>query len=344
MQDIFSNITQWAAQQKKFAIATVIQTWRSAPRMAGSSMIIAENMDIAGSVSGGCIEGAVIRSATEVLKTGKAQQLQFGVSNEDAWSVGLSCGGKVSVFVEPFLGSSKKPTERLVWQHLQQALQNKEGCVLITNLSQTTPQHELVFANGNVIGDIREVELLEKAKTAYLHKKSQVVEHQGQTFFFNVFPGVSKLIIIGAAHLSADLVDLAYQFDFETRIIEPRGVFADKMAFNTPPTYLHSEWPAEVLPNLKLNKDTFAVTLTHDPKIDDQALHILLRSDVAYIGALGSRRTQAKRIQRLQAAGFSAEEIGRIHGPVGVDINALRPKEIALSIVGELIKVRNAYL
>ena len=344
MLDIFKNIVDWTEQQKAFAIATVIKTWRSAPRSAGAAMIIAENMDIAGSVSGGCIEGAVIREALQVLKTKQAKRLHFGVSNEDAWSVGLSCGGKVEVYIEPSWDLLEKPTEQIIWQNLKQALENQEGCVLISYLSRSNSQHELVFPNGNVIGKETDVELLEKAKIAYLHKKSQVIEHQGEAFFFNVFPGIAQLIIIGAAHLSADLVDLAHQFNFETIVIEPRGIFADKMTFNTPPKQLYHEWPAEVLPHLKLNKDSFAVTLTHDPKIDDQALHILLRSDVAYIGALGSRRTQEKRLKRLREAGFLAEEIDRIHGPIGIAINALQPKEIALSIVAELIKVRNAFL
>ena len=152
------------------------------------------------------------------------------------------------------------------------------------------------------------------------------------------------MMIIGAAHLTADLVDLAQQFDFETIIIDPRGVFTQKTHFKTPPDQTFEDWPAEVLPRFALDNYTYAVLLTHDPKIDDQAIHIFLKSDVAYIGALGGRKTQGKRRTRLLEAGFTEEEVDRIKGPVGININAKKPREIALSILAEAIQERNRYL
>ena len=152
------------------------------------------------------------------------------------------------------------------------------------------------------------------------------------------------MIIIGAAHITVDLVQLANMYGFETIVIDPRGIFSNKTQFTLPPDKIFEQYPSEVLGNYQLDAYTYAVVLSHDPKIDDNALHILLRSKVGYIGALGSRKTQAKRVARLQEAGFSEEEIGKIHSPVGVSINAKTPKEIALSIMAEVIQVKNEYL
>jgi len=152
------------------------------------------------------------------------------------------------------------------------------------------------------------------------------------------------MLIVGAAHITVDLVALAKQFDFETVVIDPRGIFSEKTQFPVQPDHLYVDRPAEILPTYDLDAYSFAVLLTHDPKIDDQALHLLLRSDIAYIGALGSRRTHAKRVKRLTEAGFSESEIEKIHGPIGVSINAKLPKEIALSILGQIIQVKNRYL
>jgi len=339
MIDIFNTIEQWAGQAKSFALATVIRTWRSAPRMEGSSMAISEQSDIAGSVSGGCVEGSVIREALEVIQSGVPRRLSFGVSNEDAWSVGLSCGGQIEVLVEPFLGKNNAD----LWNDLQQNIHKNKGCVLLNRLEVENPEYHLIYSDGQAFASVSE-DLSTKALTAYRQHKNQIIETEGATYFATVFPAKDRLLIIGAAHISADLVDLAHQFNFETTVIDPRGIFTNKMEFNTPPHAIHEKWPEEVLSDYQLDADTYAVVLTHDPKIDDQALHILLKAPVAYIGALGSRKTHAKRVARLTEAGFSSEAIDRIHGPVGVAINARRPKEIALSIVAEMVKIKNQYL
>lgn len=343
MIDIFPTIEQWATAGKSFAIATVIKTWRSAPRMEGAAMIISDQMDILGSVSGGCVEGTVIREAQDVIQNGIPKRLSFGVSNEDAWSVGLSCGGQIEVLVEPFFGATKSTDGKSIWQELTTAVQQNRGCVLIRQLDTQKSQHYLFYPDGKHLGN-PETTLTAIAQNVYEQHKNQIVQTDDNTYFAQVFPAKDRLFIIGAAHISADLVDLAHQFNFETIVIDPRGIFTNKMHFNTAPNAIHEKWPEEVLQGERLDADTYAVVLTHDPKIDDQALHILLRSKVAYIGALGSRKTHAKRVARLSEAGFTETEIARIHGPVGVSINARRPKEIALSIVAELVMIKNRFL
>ena len=186
--------------------------------------------------------------------------------------------------------------------------------------------------------------ILEKAKEAYAKRNHELIFADDVPYFIQVFPRRSQLLIIGAAHITADLVQLAKLYDFETIVIDPRGAFAKSTQFTLPPDQLFEKSPSEVLSEFSLDAYTYAVILSHDPKIDDDALQILLRSQVAYIGALGSRKTHEKRIDRLISAGFSQEEIAKINAPIGVDINAQGAKEIALSIMGAIIKAKNTFL
>ena len=164
-----------------------------------------------------------------------------------------------------------------------------------------------------------------------------------EVYFVEVFPRRSQMFVIGAAHLTSSLVDLAYMYGFETIVIDPRDAFASSTHFNTKPDRVHNAYPAEVLDSYKLDAQSFAVILSHDPKIDDNALEVLLPSDVAYIGALGSKKTHEKRTARLTNAGFTQQQLDRIHAPIGENINAMSPQEIALSIMAQIIKVKNEF-
>ena len=341
MIDIIDKIDGFLEKGKKIAIATVIQTWGSAPRPIGSTIIISEDLEMVGSVSGGCVEGAILRQVPEVLKTNKPKRLAFGVTDDEAWAVGLSCGGQIQVFLEPFLAEN----DPKMWSILRGEILENKGAIILTKLNEDESEHLLVLPNRDNYSENSSDFFTQNALRAYSERKTQVFEAvDSATWLLQVFPPKAKLVIIGAAHITVDLVYLAQYFDFETIVIDPRGIFAEKTLFLTQPDHLYVDWPAEILPNLALDAYTFAVLLTHDPKIDDQALHILLTSDVAYIGALGSRKTHQKRVKRLTEAGFSEEDISKIHAPIGVDIAAKSAREIALSIVGELVKVKNIYL
>ena len=346
MFDIFPQIKNWVEEDKPFALSTVIRTWGSAPRPIGSAMAVSKDSEMLGSVSGGCVEGAVIRSAQEILETKESKRLKFGVSDEEAWAVGLSCGGAIQVFSEPFIAFSPNPIEKEIWHRLKDCIEHNKGCILVTAISEQKNEHLMVYPNGNAFGSdpTPPLAVIEASLKAYKERKTQVFENQGETYFIQVFPRKSQLLIVGAAHITTDLVRLGNLYDFETIIIDPRGIFANKTQFSDPPDQLLVKWPEEVLHKFELDAYTYAVLLTHDPKIDDQALHILLQSEIAYIGALGSRKTHEKRVRRLTTAGFEEEAISRIHGPVGVNINAKRPKEIALSIMGEIIQTQNQFL
>ncbi len=343
MKNLLPTLHHWQESNKPFAIATVIQTWGSSPRPTGSSMIIADDLSMAGSVSGGCVENAVVQTAAEVISSGQAQRLAYGVSNERAWEVGLTCGGKVQVFLERAPLFDEREAEQEVWRQLQACLEKNEGCTLITRLSEDNGAHLLVKANGDAYGTLPN-ELVSEAQKTYHHRHHRVLEQEDTTYFIQTFPPQSRLLIIGAAHIATTLVKLAKLYDFETTVIDPRKIFTEKTYFDLPPDHLIHSYPSEVLANQSLDAYTYAVILSHDPKIDDDALKVLLRSSVAYIGALGSKRTHAKRVARLAEAGFSEAEIARIQAPIGVDIQAKRPEEIALSVMGELIQTKNKFL
>jgi xanthine dehydrogenase accessory factor len=344
MKEIFPTICKWTENNKTFAIATVIKTWGSSPRPIGSTMIISKDMEMAGSVSGGCVEGSVVKAAMDILKNGGGQTLSFGITDEEAWEVGLSCGGSIQVFLEKFIGSDIRKEEQIVWNKLKSCLENNNPCVLLTELINGPNTHSLILPDGQLFGDKNQPGLVKEGLRAYNERKNQILEIEDKQYFAHVFPRKSQMLIIGAAHITVDLVNLAKLYDFETIVIDPRGIFANKTQFTTTPDQIFEKYPEEVLNDFSLDAYSYAVILSHDPKIDDNALHILLKSDIAYIGALGSRKTHSKRVARLEAAGFSETEISRIHSPVGVDINAKKPSEIALSIMAEIIKTQNAFL
>lgn len=343
MQDIFSTILDWTEEQKPFAIARVIKSWGSSPRRQGSALIVTEDMQMAGSVSGGCVETDVIRQIMPLIREGGGKRIAYGVTNEDAWAVGLSCGGKMEVYAERFLAFGTAE-EQEIWQRLKEQKSKNEGAVLLTVLSDQGSQNSLLLPDGTLLGKSLSEELQSAALRCYAERRHELLLHEGTEHFIHIFPPKSRLLIIGAAHITADLITLAKLYDFETVVIDPRGVFASKTTFTTPPDQLLEAYPSEVFSQFSLDAYTYAVVLSHDPKIDDDALQLLLRSDVAYIGALGSRKTHAKRVARLEAAGFSSEEIGRIHAPVGVNIAAKTPKEIALSIMAEVIQAKNVFV
>lgn len=331
MNEVFAIIEDWLSKGKQMAVATVTGTWGSSPRPVGSVLLVSENGDMAGSVSGGCVENSVVKEALKVLKTGIPRQLHYGISNDEAWEVGLMCGGKLEVFVEPF------PTGQIREQMLT-ALRENRGGVLLSRMDAGLSVQQF-FSPDLAQWSTPNGQL---AHQAWTERKSQILETEGTTWFARVLPKKQQLLIIGAAHIAVELVQLAKLFDFETIVIDPRRVFVEKTQFPEVPHQMIVSWPAEVLPDFELDAYTYAVLLTHDPKIDDQALHLLLKSNIGYIGALGSKRTHEKRVARLREAGVDEASIARIHAPIGLNIGAKGAREIALSIIAEMIQFKNS--
>lgn len=342
MREHLADIDRWLAEGKVCSAATVIQTWGSAPRPIGTMMFVGAESELLGSVSGGCVEGVLLQEAAKTNAGAAPQLLSFGVSDRDAWSVGLTCGGTIEIFLEKFVAFSAPE----VWSALRRCLLDNKSCVLLSKISGPDGAHLLFMPDSNTVTgeNPQAAALLPAAERAYHERKSQVLEVDGTRWFARVFPRKMQLFIVGAAHASAELVHLAKYFEFETIVIDPRGAFAENTQFSTPPDQLISEYPAEVLPDFPLDEYSFAVVMTHDPKIDDQALHLLLASKVAYIGALSSKQSNERRRERLREAGFSEADIQRIHAPVGLPIKSKTAREIALSIMAQIIAVKNQYL
>lgn len=327
--DILTIAEEWYDKGRKIALATVISTWGSSPRPVGSQLIIDSNGNFEGSVSGGCIEGSVIEQAQLVIKTEQPKTLEFGVSDEEAWEVGLACGGTIKVLITLF-GNPKY--ELLKTLNIRR--KNEElvlHCINMNNGKQT-----LVDPDGSFIGEKLEPKDIEAAKEILSKKTSSIYETSNESFFLHSHLPPQHIIIIGATHITQSLCKMAKIIGYKVIVIDPRKGFATIERFADP--VVINEWPDDYLKKMPLTTSSALVTLTHDPKIDDLALEIGIRSKAFYVGALGSKRTHAKRVKRLSEKGYSASEIERIKSPLGLDINAARSSEIALSALSEIVK------
>lgn len=343
MSSVFESMEEWRAQGKQIAIATVIKTWGSSPCPVGSKLITTPAGDIAGSVSAGCVEGAVIDACLEALETGIPQLLTFGVADETAWDVGLACGGTIQVFVEPFTAWEA------IYPDVQRHLKQRESMAVVSALPGTAanPVSKLiVLPDGSTEGSLSAntnikdvigyaVDLLAKGNGGTLELDNQT------TLFVDVYPPTPRLLIVGAVHIAEALVTMANAAGFETIVLDPRGAFATEERFPHA-TQLIKKYPHLVLTDLKLDDSAYLVILTHDPKIDDATLQLALRSKARYIGALGSRRTNEKRLDRLRNAGLTDDELARLHAPIGLHLGGNTPHEIAVSILAEIVKVKNS--
>ncbi|PCI44835.1 MAG: XdhC/CoxI family protein [Alphaproteobacteria bacterium] len=304
---LWQNIKQWHEAGRNIALATVVNTWGSSPRPTGSMMIVDDQGAVEGSVSGGCIEGAVITAALEAMGTGKPQLLDFDVSNDQAWEVGLSCGGRVRVLVEPIV--EKLPfTDKIL---------SATGPVILTT-DCITGKTTFAYGDNNA-------------------GRSRLREAGEQVTFTQILEQPLTLIIIGAVHITQSMVRIAGALDIDVVVIDPRTTFASEARF--PGIDLCVSWPDEALKDREITSGTAIVTLTHDPKLDDAALLVALNSPSFYIASLGSRKTHAARVERLTVFGMTAEQIGRIHAPAGLGIGAKTPAEIALSVMAQLISI-----
>ena len=291
-KNIWKTIREWDGEGRKMALATVVKTWGSSPRPVGSHLVIDADGHMEGSVSGGCVDGVVVTAARDCINTKKGELLQFEVATDQAWEVGLSCGGEVHILVEPLINIAEKVS------------------YLLDNDANTIKklQSETKMIDGN--------------------------------FFTHEYKPALKMIVVGAVHISQGLVSMAKTLDIDVILVDPRTAYASEERF--PDIDFITSWPDEALKKIGINASTAIVTLSHDPKLDDPALEIAVRSEAFYIAALGSLKTQKERKKRLKEKGFSEDEIARIHGPAGLDIGALEPAEIALSILSELVSTRRA--
>lgn len=333
MLDILNSVESWLKDNRSIALATVVDTWGSAPRRAGAKMAINEAIGMAGSVSGGCIEGAVVEEALDTLKKRKPRLLNFGVRDDDAWDVGLACGGKISVFVEPL--------DRQWWQTMSDLIHQNRRATTITVINGEMAGQKVLVENGLALYSTASAALQDKLlQVATNHANTTRTQLDDLDVMVDVYRPQPRLIIIGGAHVAIALKDLAHIMGFRVVIVDPRQAFATQERFPDVERISHA-YPDKVLPEIGLNADSYIAVLTHDPKIDDPALRVALPTNVPYIGILSSKKTHEKRIKRLTAAGVDPELLKRVRVPIGLDIGAQTPEEIALCIMAEIIAVRN---
>lgn len=318
-QDPLRDGWAWAQAGEAVALATVLRTWGSAPCAAGSHMVVSGSGRISGAVSGGCVENAVIETAQRLLAEGRAERLSFGVTDELAWSVGLACGGQIEIYVAPL------PTHLL--PALFAAQDARESIAIARPL------------DGGSARVITQVDALAETAAAARSGDAPVLVWEGRTeFLVETFNPAPRLIIIGAVRIAQSLAPMARLAGFEVIVVDARSSFCTPERF--PEARLMLDWPDRAFAELGLDARTAVVTLTHDPKFDEPALAEALAAPVFYVGALGSRRTHAARLLRLAECGVPEAALSRIDAPIGLDIGAIGPNEIAVSILAALIAAR----
>lgn len=307
MREVLSELTEWTKAGEEIAIATVVETWGSSPRPLGSKMVVTRSGKMAGSVSNGCIEGAVFDEAQKVLKSRKPKVAAFGVADDVAFEVGLACGGHIEVFIEP-MGP--------VHQQLIAMLQRNETATLRTNL---------------VTG---EAELVE----GWTPPGSELAHRDGD-LLVEPFRRPAHLIIIGAIHIAIPLHRLAKLMGYRVTVVDARAKFATKERFPEADEIIVA-WPDEAMEKLVIDRSSYVVILTHDPKFDLPALRSVLTKEAGYVGAIGSRKTNQNRFDALRAEGFQEGQLARVHGPIGLDLGGRGAEETALGILAEITAVR----
>jgi xanthine dehydrogenase accessory factor len=307
VREVLTELTEWTKAGEEIALATVVETWGSSPRPLGSKMVVTRSGKMAGSVSNGCIEGAVFAEAQKVLKSRQPKVAAFGVADDVAFEVGLACGGHIEVFVEP-LGP--------VHEQLLAMLQRNEQATLRTNL---------------VTG---EADLVE----GWTPPGSELARRDGD-LFVEPFRRPAHLIIVGAIHIAIPLHRLAKLMGYRVTVVDARAKFATKERFPEADELIVA-WPDEAMAKLVIDNSSYVVILTHDPKFDLPALRSVLTKDAGYVGAIGSRKTNQNRFDALRAEGFTEEQLARVHGPIGLDLGGRGAEETALGILAEITSVR----
>jgi xanthine dehydrogenase accessory factor len=309
-------------------------------------MAVTASGQVSGSVSGGCVEGAVVEACLEVLKGERPMLLQYGVSDETAWDVGLACGGTIEIFVEQV----HSDRQRLI-NDLARATESFAVATVIGGPARWLGDKVVVQKEGMPVGYSDagiEPDMLSAARSSLKSGKSlrqelsiDEIESTSIEVFIEVVEHAPTLLIVGGVHIAIVLARIAREIGYRTIVVDPRKVFGSEERF-AGANHLIQAWPNDAFKEFEITSSTAVALLTHDPKIDDPAAILALASPAFYIGALGSRKTHAARRERLGEAGIPASQLDRIHAPIGIDIGASSPEEIAVSIMAEIVASRHA--
>jgi xanthine dehydrogenase accessory factor len=355
MRDLLEMLEAWHREGVGAGRAVVVRTFGSAPRPEGASLLVADDGRLVGSVSGGCVEGAAAEEIGRARQTGHARVIRYGISDEAAWDVGLACGGTIDVLVQPDVpaavvtaaAGSVGPTGRPV--------------AVATPLPPDAPPAEfgphqpgagappeapiVVGAGGELLegstGDpALDAALGSAAARALVDGRSGTAEVGGRAFFIEAFPARPRLVVVGAVEVARSLLGFARELGYETVVVDGRAAFATRDRFPDAGRIVLA-WPDEAFETLGVGPDDAVAILSHDPKFDEPAIVEATRRGCRYVGAVGSRKTQADRRERLRGAGLTDDEVGRLRGPIGLDLGGRDPAETALAIMAEIVAARH---
>lgn len=344
MREIINEIEPWFTSGEPFALATVTGTWGSAPRPVGAAMAVSRSGEIIGSVSGGCVEGAVFDSALEVLETEQPQKVTFGVSDENAFSFGLTCGGTIELFIQ-IVGQEKFPHFQIVYE----AIREQRPIAIATLIdgpgvlgSHIIFDHENIYSRVSGIG--LDQSIVENGRIILSHGKTATIKlpsaneatTENLSILIESYIPAPKMILFGAIGFAAALARMGKFLGYHVTICDARALFTTRKRFPEADEVI-VEWPHRYLSTVEIDARTVICVLTHDSKFDVPALEMALRSNARYVGALGSRRTHNDRLRRLREIGMTESELARLHSPIGLDLGSKTPEETAVSIAAEII-------
>ena len=353
MRDVIGTFEAWQKEGVSIGRGVVVRTFGSAPRQEGSSLLWSSDGRLAGSVSGGCVEGATTEEIDAAREAGRDRVIRYGISDEQAWGVGLACGGTIDVLVQPVVPAAVAEAARLT------AGGRSGARAMVTALPLDTPGSEAgavprgdgdvpaepwaIHADGGFDGSSGSTDLDEQlrgaAATAIFTGRSRIVEGGGRQYFLEAFPVRPRLVIVGAVPVAMSLVRQARELGYETVVVDGRPSFATEERFPDVDQLIVG-WPDEVAREIELGPDDAVAVLSHDPKFDEPALVEALGRGCRYVGAIGSRKSQARRRERLLELGVEPAALERLHGPIGLDLGGREPAETALAIMAEIVAER----
>jgi xanthine dehydrogenase accessory factor len=340
MDEVISALRKWLDEGKQTALAIVVNKKGSAMRPVGAKMAISQDSSIVGSISGGCVENAVIVEALACINSGQPKLLHYGVSDNTAWSVGLMCGGVIDVMLLPIKSNGEGSFDRIMVDKIAHLQSQRMPFMMLVQLSGEKIGHSCVLENRNGKIDGNAADWVERSQFPLLEEMmrteaSQIIETAAGQVYVDVGKPAPRLVVIGGAHVSIAFVKMAKLLGYYTILIDPRKTFATDERFPEIDEMIE-EWPVEGMEKIKLNSADYVLLASHDDKLDLPAAGAALKADATYIGMLASRTTKVRRFKLLAEEGFPMEQIEKIHAPVGLDIGARTPEEIALAMLAEI--------
>jgi xanthine dehydrogenase accessory factor len=327
VRELLETYDAWRAEGRQVGRAVVIRTYGSAPRQEGSVLLVADDGRMVGSVSGGCVEGAAAEAVAEAQRSGHASVIRYGISDDQAWSVGLACGGTIEVLVQPDVPEAVVEAARAQSTGALPGI----GTTVLTELPSSEPNDAVAELDQQPLDALR--------SAALAAGRSRRAELGDRPVFIEAFPVRPRLVIVGATEIARSLVGLAGALGYERVVIDARSAFATRERFPDVDQLL-TDWPDEAFDAIGLGPNDAVAVLSHDPKFDEPAILEAIRRGARYVGAIGSRKTQADRRRRLVEMGVTEAQLAGLHGPIGLDLGGREPAETALAILAEIVASR----